>query len=193
MWLNISGLIETNLFSFCALRGEKADFHQFLTRRRTTPLWWRALQVEVKIKSILQQCSNFCTICKFEQKKQKLKMGNSFDSNCFSQIFLESLESSECWTNWFSSQIEFRFTHQSFDSASCLSLSLNYLELNNIFHLNLHEYFYFAQDDLEKKKITPQGPLDESLTCCHLLSLLARHLRMNHSEDFMIFFAIKKS
>ena len=27
--------------------------------------------------------------------------------------------------------------------------SLNYLELNNIFHLNLHEYFYFAQDDLE--------------------------------------------
>ena len=139
--------------------------------------------------------TEYSSICSFVNvdKNQQLKMGNSFDSNNFSQIFLESLEFLECWTNWFSSQIEFRFTHQSFDSASSLSLSLNYLELNNIFHLNLHEYFYFAQDDLKKKNITPQGPLDESLTCCHLLSLLARHLRMNHSEDFMIFFALKKS
>ena len=122
-------------------------------------------------------------------------MENSFNFNCFSQIFLESLEFLECWTNWFSSQIEFRFTHQSFHGSSSLSLSLNYLELNNIFHLTVHEYFYVDQDDLEKKKITPQGTLDESLTSCHLLSLLARHLlfnRINHSEDFLIFFVIKK-
>ena len=135
--------------------------------------------------------TEYSSICSFVNvdKNQQLKMGNSFDSNNFSQIFLESLEFLECWTNWFSSQIEFRFTHQSFHGSSSLSLSLNYLELNNIFHLNILEYFYFDQDDLEKKKITPQGPLDESLTCCHLLSLLARHLlfdRINHSEDFMI-------
>ena len=155
MWLNISGLIETNLFSFCALGGEKADFHQFLTRRRTTPLWWRALQVEVKIKSILQQFRSRGTFVNLNNN-QKLKMENSFNFNCFPQIFLEPLESSECWTNWFSSQIEFRFTHQSFHGSSSLSLSLNHLELNNIFHLNLHEYFHFDQDDLEKRRSLPR-------------------------------------
>ena len=141
--------------------------------------------MEVKIKSILQQCSNICSF------NRKLKMGNSFDSN-YSWSPLSSLSVG---------QIGFLLKLNS-DSPTNHSTvlqvcrSLNYLELNNIFHLNLHEYFYFAQDDLEKKKITPQRPLDESLTCCHLLSLLARHLlfnRINHSEDFIIFFVIKKS
>ena len=101
-------------------------------------------------------------------------MKNSFNFSYLSQIFLESLESWECWTNWFSSQIEFLFTHQSFYGSSSLSLSLNYLELKNIFHLTLQEYFYFDQDDLEKKN-SPLAPWDRLMnhwnvaTCFHYL------------------------
>ena len=37
-----------------------------------------------------------------------------------------------------------------------LSLPLNYLELNNIFHSKLQEFFYVDQDDLEKRRSLPR-------------------------------------